>query len=80
MLGDLFDFLGVGILKFILKMPSPTFNFNSYVSVLRDYLGFINWFVPFNQMAVVFTNWLFGFIAFLSVLIVIKVIFKFGQS
>lgn len=80
MLDNLMDFLGLGVLKLILKMPVPSFSFDNYISVFSSYLGYINWFVPFGTMYTVFTNWLFGFVAFLSVLIVIKVIFKFGAS
>lgn len=80
MLENLMDFLGVGILKFILKMPLPTFDFDDYVAVLNDYLGYINWFIPFYRIYPIFTTWLFSFIAFLSILIVIKVIIKYGAS
>lgn len=67
-------FLMESFLKFGERLPSSPFDLDSQVSSLRNYLGHINYFIPFYIFKNIFSAWLVCVFGAFGIYIFIKFI------
>lgn len=72
----IFDYITVVVLKVIAKMPGSNFNLSSYLSILTDNLGYVNWFIPFNEIYGIFSTWCTSVMVVITAFVFIKLALK----
>lgn len=76
MLESLFAFLSTALVTIISKFPASPFNFDTYISTLQEYLPYINWFIPFQQLYVITQTAIATFFASVVLFIFLKFVVK----
>ena len=61
------------LVKILSKLPASSFEFSDGVGVLSDYLGYLNFFVPFYRFSEMFTAFTVVFDVVVTVLIIYRV-------
>lgn len=77
MISKLIDFFIDGIIKFVFKLPvNPFSNATQYIAALQDFLGDLNYFVPFYAMKPIFNVWLAMVSVAVGVYLTIRILLK----
>lgn len=80
MIVNVVDFLADGVIKFASQLPQAPFSFTDYVTAFSQYLGWINWFIPFYIFEEIFSVWFLTFTLCATILITIRVIMQFAWN
>lgn len=62
LIGSFIDFIGLVITRILGRLPSNPFGYGTYIDKLQDYMGYVNWFIPFYILKDIFNAWLVGFV------------------
>lgn len=58
MIDSLIQFLGNIAIDIISRLPTMQFDLASYIDALDNYLPGINYFIPFNELSIIFITWI----------------------
>lgn len=72
----IFDYVTVVVLKLIAKLPTNSLQLDSYLDVLKVNLGYVNWFVPFNEIYTIFLAWSSAIMIVITAFVFIKIAIK----
>lgn len=72
MIDSVVDYGQEAIIKFLINLPADNLDYSEALDNISDYLGYVNWFIPFGQMYSIFQIWIGIIYSALVVLLVYK--------
>lgn len=70
MLNTLIDFFSQTVIKYLGRLPTVPYSFDSYVNSMSDIMGYVNYFIPFYAMKTMFDLWAIAFLNAVSIIVV----------
>ena len=71
MFDSIMGFFGQIFIKIASQLPTLPYSLQGYLTELDDYMGYINYFIPFYKLSAIFSAWSIFFVNTVAVIMVL---------